>query len=476
MKVPFRFFVGVDWGSQEHTCCILDSNREQIEVRKWPHSGAGIAELADRLTELCSGDASAIAIGIETPHGAVVETMLERGFAVYSLNPKQMDRFRDRHSVSGAKDDRRDAYVIADALGTDLHKYHRVQLSSAMILRLRELCRSQENLQQQQVQVANQLRELLYRYFPQIIPLSPGMDDPWFWDLLEKAPLPVLAARLTPAKIQKLLTSHRIRRVTGKQIHELLQAPPLWLAPGSAEAASEHVLMLIPQLRLSRQLRKEVEQRIESLLQQLASDVESTEHRDVPLLLSLPGIGRVVAATMLAEAWQALAERDYHALRTYGGAAPVTKRSCKRKSIQMRQACNERLRNAFYHWSRVSIQHDPRSRSHYAEMRARGHTHGRALRGLTDRLLAVLIAILESGIAYDPAIRNRAAYLTGDGVILPIAGAEDRAPQGCDPSAGSSADWTGAVAAVPASSVRRKAKNPRGLGGRSPDTFPHHAP
>ena len=102
-------------------------------------------------------------------------------------------------------------------------------------------------------------------------------------------------------------------------------------------------------------------------------------------------------ATMLAEASQALTERDYHALRSYAGAAPITRQSGKKKVVVMRRSCNERLRNVLYHWSRVSAQNDERSKAHYAALRGKGYTHGRALRGLGDRLMAVLIAMLESG-------------------------------------------------------------------------------
>ena len=129
---------------------------------------------------------------------------------------------------------------------------------------------------------------------------------------------------------------------------------------------------------------------------------QSQEHRDVTIILSLPGVGRVVAATMLAEASQALTERDYHALRSYAGGAPITRQSGKKKIVVMRQSCNLRLRNALYHWTRVSTQCDERSKAHYAELRGKGHSHGRALRGVGDRLMAVLISMLKKGTLYDP--------------------------------------------------------------------------
>ena len=84
----------------------------------------------------------------------------------------------------------------------------------------------------------------------------------------------------------------------------------------------------------------------------------------------------------------------------------MTRRSGKRKVIVMRYACNERLRNALYHWSRTSMQNDARAKQHYAELRRRGHSHGRALRGLADRNLAMLMAMLKSGTLYDPARRS----------------------------------------------------------------------
>ena len=134
----------------------------------------------------------------------------------------------------------------------------------------------------------------------------------------------------------------------------------------------------------------------------------SQEHRDIPVLLSLPGVGRIITATMLAEGAHILSLRDYHALRAHAGIAPVTKQSGKSRQVLMRYRCNQRLRNAFYHWARTSIQHDPRSKHHYARLRQVGHNHGRALRGVADRLLAMLIAMLKSGQTYDPNRRSTA--------------------------------------------------------------------
>jgi hypothetical protein len=110
---------------------------------------------------------------------------------------------------------------------------------------------------------------------------------------------------------------------------------------------------------------------------------------------------------MLAEASQPLAERDYHSLRSLAGVAPVTRQSGKRRTVIMRHGCNGRLRNALYNWARVATQHDELSRAVYAAQRARGHTHGRALRTVSDRLLRILMAMLRNRTTYDAARLRR---------------------------------------------------------------------
>jgi transposase len=126
------------------------------------------------------------------------------------------------------------------------------------------------------------------------------------------------------------------------------------------------------------------------------------EQRDIAILRSYPGLGRINIAALLAEACEALRRRDYHALRTLLGVAPVTKRSGKSCVVVQRHACNTRLQTAAYHWARVAIQHDQRSKERYAALRARGHNHARALRSVADRLLYVLCTLLERQVLFDP--------------------------------------------------------------------------
>jgi transposase len=402
----FAYFAGIDWGTEKHRVSLMNHTGQILAERWIEHSGDSLAELIAWLRQQTSGSPSSLAAAIEIPRGAIVETLLEHGFAVFSINPKQLDRFRDRYSPAGAKDDRRDAFVLADSLRTDMHCFRPVRLDDPALIRLRELSRLDDEVAQEQNRATNRLREQFHRFFPQLLQLSDCADEPWLWALFETAPSPLRAARLTEAKIARLLQQHRIRRITAAQVRAVLRTKPLTLAPGAAEAAAEHALLLLPRLRLLHRQRTDLARRVGALLDELATPAEGEhEHRDAAILLSLPGLGRKVAATMLSEASQAIAERDYHALRCYSGTAPITHQSGKKKVVLMRRGANERLRNALYHWARTSVVWDPPSKKTYAELRARGHSHGRALRGMADRWLKILTSMLTTRTLYDPQRR-----------------------------------------------------------------------
>ena len=123
--------------------------------------------------------------------------------------------------------------------------------------------------------------------------------------------------------------------------------------------------------------------------------------RDAEILKSLPGVGRIVLATLLAEAHDPLRRRDYQALRCLSGVAPVTKRSGKSLIVIRRLAAHNRLQDAVYHWASVAQQHDPVSKAKYTALRSRGHGHARALRGVADRLLSVACAMLVNQTLFD---------------------------------------------------------------------------
>jgi len=265
-----------------------------------------------------------------------------------------------------------------------------------------------EDLQQERNRLSNRVREQLWRYYPQLLELADDVGADWFLALWALVPTPAKAARVQKATIERLLKTHRIRRIGADEALAALRQRPVQVAPGTTEAATAHIRALSVRLKVVNRQVKEAHRQLDALCARLADPGETEpgqppEQRDVTILRSLPGVGRIVVATLLAEAPEPLRVRDYHALRSLCGAAPVTRRSGKRCVVTMRQACNMRLRTAVYHWARVAVQHDELSKRRYRELRKRGHSHGRALRTVADRLLAVACAMLRTGTLFDPA-------------------------------------------------------------------------
>lgn len=419
----FEFYVGIDLATEKHQACLVNREGKVVAEFAFEHSGSGLMGFIRFLEKTTSVPAARVGIALEAPRGPVIECVLERGYAVFSLNPMQLDRFRDRHTVAGAKDDRRDAFVLADSLRTDLALFRQLQQESAVILRLRELSRLEDDLIQDHHRLINQLREQWHRYFPQMLELSSAADDAFVWDLFEMAPKPELAAKLGRSRIERVLQRHRIRRLTAEEVIAALRATALPLAAGSTDAASEHALLLLPRLRLLRQQRSEVAARMEALLDELTGTRSETSEQgtgdptDVAVIRSLPGVGRVITATLLAEASQAIADRDCGSLRSYAGVARVTRQSGNKKLVVMRRGCNHRLRNALYHWSRVSTMCDERSRTYYTKLRGKGQSHGTALRVIADRGLTTLMAMLRTPTLFDAQRWNRCVVdlASGDG-------------------------------------------------------------
>ena len=406
---PARVYVGIDWGNESHRVWMTDRAGEPLGDRAFPHRSEGLAALTDWVVRASEGEAGAVVIAIEVPRGTVVETLLERGCQVWALNPKQVDRFRDRYAVAGAKDDRRDAQVLAHAARTDPTAFRVLGATDPLTAQLRECSRHDRELAEDLGRVANRLRDLLLRAWPELLHLAPAAEEPWLWALLAQAPSPDTAATLRPATVRALLRRHHIRRLTADEVVAVLRGPRVYLVPGTRDGIATRIVDLVAQLEMLHRQRAAAERRLERLLA-LPPDVppqDAREHRDSAILQSLPGIGTRIACTMLAEAADALRRRDYHALRAHTGIAPVTKQSGKSRVVRMRLACNSRLQQAMYCWGQGAVRLDPHTRAHYARLRAAGHGHARALRGVGDRLLRVLVVLLTTGTCYDAARRTQ---------------------------------------------------------------------
>jgi transposase len=409
-----RWYAGVDWGSESHCVWLCDKLGRRLGERSFKHTGDGLADMVGWLLKASdAADARQIDVAIEVPHGPVVETLIERNFNVYALNPKQMDRFRDRYSLAGAKDDSRDAKVMASALRTDPQCFRRLTVSDPIVIELREWSRITDDLTAERTALTNRLRQQLWRYFPAFLELEPDLSAPWLVELWQAVPTPEAARRTRKVSVEIILKRHRIRRLAAQQVIDILRQRPLSVAPGTVQAARAHCATLIARLRLINLQIAEAYQKLDSLTRQFGADEQAepgqNKQRDAVILASLPGIGRINLATLLAEASEPLQRRDYHALRALTGVAPITKQSGKSRIVLRRHAHHSRLANAVYHWARTATQHDTISRAKYDALRGKGHSHGRALRSVADRLLNVACSMLRAGSLFNKALHAQNA-------------------------------------------------------------------
>jgi transposase len=238
-------------------------------------------------------EAAQIQIAIEVPHGPVVEALIERGFTVHSINPKQMDRFRDRFTLARAKDDSRDAEVMASALRTDPRCFRLLAVADPVVIELREWSRITEDLRAERNRLTNRTREPLWRYFPAMLQLEDDLGAEWLLDLWQAVSAPDKAARVRETTIAGLLKRNRIRRFGAAHVLEVLRQPPMQVAIGTVEAAQAHVATLIARVRLVNRQLKEAHQRLDTLTARLIpteAEPGQRKQHDVEILASLPGV------------------------------------------------------------------------------------------------------------------------------------------------------------------------------------------
>lgn len=408
MTEEYALFVGIDWSKRSHQVSLVGLAGEKLEEFEIEHRCKGLEELNARI-EAQGIDPASVAVAIETPHGSVVASCLLRGYTVLTLNPMQLDRFRDRHFPAGSKDDRADAFVLATSIRTDKHCFRKVASGTQRLQMLDRLITIHDDLVTRETALLNQARETLHEYFPQFEAAVGELDSAWCWEVWKLVKSQKGARKASLAKVAKILKKRRVRRITADELLDQLRDGPMPLLPGVEEAGVLHLEFLVPNIELARAQQRDVDRQILGLLEEFAEDGrEGSGVSDVELIQSMPGAGAYVTAVLLTQASEELAELDYDRLRSVAGVAPVTRQSGKtksgvqKKSVKMRRACRPKLRNAVYHLARVAVQRDQRIRARYARIRMRGKTHGHALRSVGDAMLRCLVAMLRERQPWNP--------------------------------------------------------------------------
>ena len=397
------FFVGLDWAAREHAVCIIDDHGKIVLRLDVPHSERGLADLVDRLAKVATP--ADLRIAIERPSGLVVDTLVDAGFIVVAIHPNVVKASRPRYSASQGKTDASDAYLLADLLRTDGHRFRPLKPPSDEIKALRGIVRLRDDLVAQRVKLANQLRALLDGFWPGAAAIFADVDSPIALDFLDRYPTPQAAASLGQKRMAAFMGRHAYcgRRTAAELLERLRSAPVGRAGELEAEAKGECVRAIVAVLR--------------PLVAQVATLTAAAEHAvqahaDGRVVTPLFKKGRVVAAQLLAELGDERARflsPDH--LAAEGGVAPVTKQSGKHRAVGFRWACNMRLRAALAMLADTTRHSHPWATEIYRRARDRGCDHAHAIRILARAWCRVIWHCWQRREAYDPAKHRGATQL-----------------------------------------------------------------
>lgn len=398
------YFVGLDWASREHAVCAVDDRGVAVSHFTVAHSAAGMEELIVRLGKLAPP--GELRIAIERPSGLVVDTLVERGFAVVAIHPNAVKASRPRYSAAQGKTDLGDAYLLADLLRTDGHRFRTLAPLSDETKALRGLVRLRDDLVGQRVALGNQLRCLLQEFWPGAAEIFADVDSPIALEFLDHYPTPQSAASLGEKRMASFIARHAYcGRRSGAELLQRLRGAPLSRAGElEAEAKGECVRALVAVLR--------------PLVAQIAALTAAVEHAvevhpDARVVTPLFRSGRVCAAQLLAELGDdrgRFVSADH--LAAEGGVAPVTRESGKHRAVSFRWACNMRLRIAMTTLADSTRHTSSWARAIYQRARGRGCEHAHALRILARAWCRVIWHCWQQRVAYDPAKHRAARQLT----------------------------------------------------------------
>jgi transposase len=391
--------VGDDWAEDHHDVELMDQAGRTLARARLPEGAAGMARLHARIGEQLGGDAETaeVRVGIETDRGLWVTALAAAGYTVFGVNPLQVARYRERHSVSGAKSDPADAHTMADMVRTDAHQLRPVAADSAPAQAVKVVARAHKTLIWERTRQVQRLRYQLRDYFPAALEAYPDLDAPDALELLARAPDPASAARLTTAQVAAALKRARRRHIADKTaaIRAALRSPQLAQPPEVTAACAAVVRSLTAVITAVSEQVKVLEGQVQA---------HFSQHPDAEIITSQPGLGPILGARVLAEFGDD--PRRYasaKARKNYAATSPITRKSGKRKTVLARYVHNDRLRDALGAQAFTALKVSPGARAYYDQQRARGLGHRAALRQLANRLVGILHGCLKTRTLYNEA-------------------------------------------------------------------------
>jgi len=392
-------FVGIDWAEAHHDVCIVDDVGKVLGKARVPDGIEGVRRLHELIAEHAE-EPNDVVVGIEIDRGLLVGALVAAGYRVYAINPMAASRYRDRHATSKAKSDRGDAKVLADLVRTDRHNHREVAGDSELAEAVKVVARAHQTLIWTRQRQVNQLRNALREFYPAALKaFGTDLASADAVSVLEHVPTPELGKRASRSSLIAWLRKGGRQRNLGDRavaIREALRSEQLQAPPVVSEAYGDIVSSLVAVI-------SNLNEQIATLESKLAARFDA--HPDAEIVRSLPGLGSVLGARVLAEFGDDPNRfADVKGRRCYAGTAPITRASGTRLVVLARIARNKRLADACYLWAFASLTRSAGARRHYDRCRAKGDTHHMALRSLANKLVGILHGCLSHRSFYSEDI------------------------------------------------------------------------
>lgn len=392
-------YVGIDWADDHHDVCITDDSAQTLASFRIPHTVEGFQSLHDKISAQ-KADPKEVLVALETSRGLLVYGLLQHGYPVYAINPKAVNRYKDRHILSKAKSDAVDAASLAHLLRTDRQRFKPLLPMPEDYRLLDRLCLDLRKIVEEKSRLMNQITSSLKEYYPQAVGLFSETDSPICTAFLQAFPDP---DTLLACKKTRFVAFFKKQRYPRPELIDTLwqkvQAPSVKADPVVARAGRLRLLALVDQLIIVRNHLRGYEKEVKAILDTLP------ESKNLP---TLPGIDKRLVPELTAALGPNQPDtpkrfEGAHELSTLAGCAPITQASGKWKKVRIRQACVKPLRRTFYNWAQASMIKCKWAKAYYEYRKNQKHPHATILRGLGQKWAKILFALWSSGQDYDEA-------------------------------------------------------------------------
>lgn len=398
-----QVYIGIDWSEQKHDVIFTNEIGAMIQKLTIPHTAEGFHQL-DAVREKLGVTASECILGIETAHSLLIDFVWSRGYTqVYVLAPNIVRSSQGRYRQSGARDDQSDAWLIADILRTDRHRYYPWTPGSPLLIQLRPQVAQHQFLTKTIQRMSNRLRSVLLRYYPAATEVFSSLTAQISLAFIRAYPTPAASAALSFAGFQAF--AHQQGHARSEKLpvsFARLQRPQPYADPAVVTAYSTEAVLLSELLLKLVRAKNEVEKKLQSLFQQ---------HPDAFIFQSLPRAGDFLEPALLVKFGE---DRQRFptpgSLQALAGTCPVTDQSGKRKTVKFRHACDHDFRHIVQQWAKATLRESAWAVAYYEKVRPNCHSESHAFRCLANRWLAIVWKLWQTSQAYDEGyhLRQRA--------------------------------------------------------------------